>query len=123
MTRGGARPNAGRKNTWASGCRFEDTKSIRVPLAIADEVLKAAHEIDKLQSSGGDDPGPPDECLSESQLSHRLGMSESNLKSIRLAIAADLGSPDTFHQWLRQRDPQGLEWVFNEGTSLYYLGF
>jgi len=43
---GGAREGSGRKSTWASGARKEDSKLIRVPGIIADEVLKVAHHID-----------------------------------------------------------------------------
>ncbi len=46
MPRGGKRESAGRKSTWVSGCKFEDTKLIRVPTAIANKVLQAAHQID-----------------------------------------------------------------------------
>ena len=46
MPRGGKREGAGKKNTWKSGCKFEDTKVIRVPVLIADKVLEAAHKID-----------------------------------------------------------------------------
>lgn len=46
MARGGYREKAGRKSSWASGCSIEETKLIRVPVKIADEVLKAAHNID-----------------------------------------------------------------------------
>jgi hypothetical protein len=44
--RGGAREGSGRRSTWASGAKKEDSKLIRVPEYIADEVLKAAHHID-----------------------------------------------------------------------------
>lgn len=43
---GGAREGSGRKSTWASGAKKEDSKLIRVPEYIADEVLKFAHYID-----------------------------------------------------------------------------
>ena len=46
MPRGGKRKGAGKKNTWKSSCKFEDTKLIRIPKAIADKVLKSAHDID-----------------------------------------------------------------------------
>lgn len=50
MPRGGKRKGSGRKSTWRSGCKFEDTKLIRVPKAIADEVLKLAHKLDAGES-------------------------------------------------------------------------
>ena len=43
---GGKREGAGRKTTWVSGARKEDSKLVRVPEYIAAEVLKAAHYID-----------------------------------------------------------------------------
>jgi hypothetical protein len=46
MARGGHRDNSGRKSSWASGCSIENTKLIRVPIAIADKVLESAHNID-----------------------------------------------------------------------------
>ena len=46
MARGGYREKAGRKSTWVSGCTFEETKLIRVPIAISDKVLEFAHKID-----------------------------------------------------------------------------
>lgn len=46
MPRGGKRDKAGRPSTWASGCKFEDTRVIRVPAAIADRTLEVAHKLD-----------------------------------------------------------------------------
>jgi predicted RNA-binding Zn-ribbon protein involved in translation (DUF1610 family) len=46
MTRGGKRDNAGRPSSWTSGCKFQDTKLIRVPFAIADKLLEIAHQLD-----------------------------------------------------------------------------
>ena len=43
MTRGGARPGAGGKSDWKNG----KTKTIRVPEALADQVLEYAKELDK----------------------------------------------------------------------------
>jgi chromosome segregation ATPase len=43
---GGSRPGAGNKYKWKSG----ETKAIRIPIAIADEVLKAAQAIDEGKS-------------------------------------------------------------------------
>jgi hypothetical protein len=46
MARGGQRDGAGRKSTWSSGCKFEQTKLIRVPSIISDKVLEIAHKLD-----------------------------------------------------------------------------
>jgi hypothetical protein len=43
MTRGGAREGAGGKSTWNNG----KTKTIRVPEALADQVLEYAKRLDK----------------------------------------------------------------------------
>jgi hypothetical protein len=50
MARGGYREKAGRKSTWVSGCKFEQTKLIRVPIAISDRVLEIAHKLDNGES-------------------------------------------------------------------------
>lgn len=47
MARGGKRQNAGRKTSWISGCRFEDTKLIRVPKVLSDKLLEFAHRLDQ----------------------------------------------------------------------------
>lgn len=44
--KGGYREGAGRKSSWSSGCKFEDTKLIRVPTTIAEQVLEIAHKLD-----------------------------------------------------------------------------
>jgi len=46
MTHGGKRTGAGRKSTWRSGCPFTETKLIRVPIAIAEQILDIAHRLD-----------------------------------------------------------------------------
>jgi hypothetical protein len=46
MPHGGKRTGAGRKSTWRSGCPFTETKLIRVPIAIAEQILEIAHRLD-----------------------------------------------------------------------------
>lgn len=46
MARGGARPGAGSKPAWKTG----KTKTIRVPIALADAVLAFAKELDERNS-------------------------------------------------------------------------
>jgi hypothetical protein len=46
MPRGGRREKSGRKSSWVSGCKFEETKLIRVPVAVADRLLEIAHKLD-----------------------------------------------------------------------------
>ena len=72
MPRGGSRERAGRKTGWSSGCRFEDTKSIRVPKAIADRLLEIAHKIDE---------GYKFELVSKSEVSDKSALDlETNSK-------------------------------------------
>lgn len=47
MPRGGAREGAGKPSSWSSGCKYEDTKLIRVPKVIASKVLELAHKVDE----------------------------------------------------------------------------
>lgn len=47
MPRGGARKGAGKKSTWKSGCKFSETKLIRVPERLADQLLEIAHKLDE----------------------------------------------------------------------------
>ena len=44
--KGGAREGAGRKSTWASGVKFEDTMLVRVPVSFAKPILEIAHLLD-----------------------------------------------------------------------------
>jgi hypothetical protein len=46
MVRGGQRQGAGRKSTWESKTRFEDTVVVRVPRNIKDKILEIAHKLD-----------------------------------------------------------------------------
>jgi hypothetical protein len=46
MAHGGKRIGAGRKSTWQSGCPFTETKLIRVPIVIAEQILDIAHRLD-----------------------------------------------------------------------------
>lgn len=50
MNRGGYRETAGRKTSWMSGCKFKDTKLIRIPIVIADKLLRIAHRLDSNES-------------------------------------------------------------------------
>ena len=44
--RGGVRERAGRKSSWVSGCRQEETKLIRVPEKLAKQLNEIAHKLD-----------------------------------------------------------------------------
>lgn len=121
MPRGGKRKGAGRRSTWKSGCKFEDTKLIRVPEAIAEQVLQVAHQIDSGESliidtksntpsqlsfldSLSEDAVLPDLCLSGVDLGRRLGIS-----SAALTPKVKEG-PDALAQYTKKRDPNGIAW-------------
>jgi hypothetical protein len=46
MAHGGKRERSGCKSTWQSGCKSTETKLIRVPILIAEQVLEIAHRLD-----------------------------------------------------------------------------
>ncbi len=50
MPRGGKRERAGRKTTWDSGVKFEETSLIRVPNYIKNQLLEIAHKLDAGQN-------------------------------------------------------------------------
>jgi len=47
MPRGGSRPGAGKKSSWKSGCKFAETKLIRVPERLSAQLLEIAHALDE----------------------------------------------------------------------------
>jgi hypothetical protein len=51
MSRGGQRQGAGRKSSWISGVKFEETVLIRVPKQIKNELLVIAHKLDSKEIS------------------------------------------------------------------------
>ncbi len=65
--RGGARKGAGRKTTWESGCTQKDTKPIRVPKAIASELLVIAHKLDRGESLESDTKSKSDDLVQKVQ--------------------------------------------------------
>lgn len=46
MPRGGQRKGAGRPTKWKIGTTRDDTKPVRIPKRIADEVLEFAYQLD-----------------------------------------------------------------------------
>ena len=46
MVRGGKRKGAGRPTKWREGTTKDDTKTVRIPRRIIDEVLEYAYELD-----------------------------------------------------------------------------
>jgi hypothetical protein len=118
MSRGGHREKAGRKSTWKSGCRYGETKLIRVPTAIADQVLEIAHKLDSGEPIGTTSgqlslpiftPTHPSKITSETllsgtELSRRLGVSSAAFTSHHKK------GKDAFANYSRSKDPDGISW-------------
>jgi hypothetical protein len=115
MPRGGHREKAGRPSTWKSGCKFSETKLIRVPAAIADQLLEIAHKLDSdetldlvtKQLSLLDRPTEinADTRFSGVKLANRLNVSSA-------AFTPVLKQGDSvFAEYTKQRDPDGIAWV------------
>jgi hypothetical protein len=115
MPRGGHREKAGRPSTWKSGCKFSETKLIRVPAAIADQLLEIAHKLDSgetldlvtKQLSLLDRPIEinADTRFSGVKLANRLNVSSA-------AFTPVLRQGDSvFAEYTKQRDPDGIAWV------------
>jgi hypothetical protein len=115
MSRGGHREKAGRPSTWKSGCNFSGTKLIRVPIAIADQLLEIAHNLDSgetldlvtKQLNLLDRPTEinADTRFSGVKLANRLGVSSA-------AFTPVLKQGDSaFAEYTKQRDPDGIAWV------------
>jgi len=77
MTRGGKRPGAGVKPTWKNG----KTKTIRVPIAIAGQVLGLARELDEKGFI---------ECDTVSKMVNLSGVAVSQLKGKTFVFLQDL---------------------------------
>lgn len=89
MTRGGKREKAGRKSTWASGCKFGDTKLIRVPSAIASQVLDIAHQIDAGQPLINPDSKALRSNENELPITEQLSFLESHDRLVKVPLAIE----------------------------------
>lgn len=111
MPRGGKRKGAGRKSTWKSGCRFEDTQLIRVPRAIASEIMQIAHKLDAGESLDlGTKPETHtqltffSEPLSGVALANRLGVSSAAFTPVLKK------GHSAFAEYTKERDSDGIAW-------------
>lgn len=113
MSRGGKRKGAGRRSTWKSGCKFEDTKLIRVPTAIASEVMEIAHRLDSGESLDLVTKSkehtqlsllPPNEPLNGVELANRLGVSSAAFTPVLKR------GRDAFAEYTKERDPDSVSW-------------
>ena len=137
MSRGGTRPNAGRKSGWNHG----ETRTIRVPTIFAEQLLEIARRLDqgdsikfvtqskKILTQNQDETVTKStpkkdlvtkskiesvpESLSQRQLFKRLHCDSRRL-SARRDDAALLAS------WTKERDPDGVAWRYNHETGNYH---
>lgn len=144
MPRGGARKNAGRKNRWPSGCKFKDTKTIRVPKAIFSEVMKYAKKLDEesllekdtkskgvLQGAQDANTTPElfpvkrfdkslttlDSGIDKEQLGTRLKVSP---ETVRRTLGKKRNIANGFETWSRDRDPDGITWKYDSELKLFF---
>lgn len=126
MSRGGSRPNSGRKSLWKN----TPTQTIRVPAALAEQLLEIAHELDEDEISGSvpesnfenvskskssiDSDTEPEKviefvtksfAISTSALSERFGIPRNTMKRhIADMTGAELA------EYTREHDPDGFAW-------------
>jgi hypothetical protein len=135
MPRGGQREGAGRKSTWTSGCRFEDTKLIRVPTVLADRLLEIAHQLDADRLKTSNLAQNELETKSKSFLVEQLEIPVLSTKIIlitqalliqRLVVSAQQirkskGKPGdkALQSWSSSYDPDGIAWRYDSKTKKY----
>lgn len=119
MTRGGHREKAGRKSTWKSGFRYEETKLIRVPIQLAEKLLEIAHKLDSGESFGPTSEQlslPVFDYFSSTQITSSTRLSGSELAR-RLGVTSAAFTPvwkrgdEAFAQYAKAKDPDGIAWV------------
>jgi hypothetical protein len=136
MPRGGARKGAGKKTSWKSGCKFNDTKLIRVPSALALRVLEIAHwlddggEIEKVSKSMQYELPIPSNDISEivtdskeyteTTFAQEVGINRSTLKNRKKKYLDGLASEEDFYHYLRDHDPHSRNWRYCRERKRYY---
>lgn len=137
MTRGGYRSGAGRKSSWKSGCSFEETKLIRVPSVLADQLLALAHWLDNGGTVEKVTKSKPlqlelvaDAILeietnskgyTETGFAQLIGINRSTLKSRKKKYLDGLTSETDFHNYLREQDPLSRNWRYCHVSKKYYF--
>jgi hypothetical protein len=136
MSRGGRRHGSGRKSSWKSGCSFKETKLIRVPSLLADQMLEIAHWLDNggtiekvTKSNQLKLEVVPDAVLeietnskgyTETAFAQLIGINRNTLKSRKKKYLEGLTSEDDFQAYLREHDPQSRSWRYCRERKRYY---
>ncbi|HEY9873598.1 MAG TPA: hypothetical protein V6D12_09175 [Candidatus Obscuribacterales bacterium] len=98
--RGGAREKAGRKSSWVSGCRQEETKLIRVPEKLAEQLNKIAHRLDAGEIIDLDTKSIQEENESLKQavglLKQQLSQSSDEIKRLKAEKESHFGQLELF---------------------------
>lgn len=137
MSRGGARKGAGKKTSWRSGCNFEQTKLIRVPIAISNQLLEIAHWLDEggdiekvaksiqhelpLSSKSILEIETNSKAYTETDLAKEIEVNRSTLKSKKRKCLDGVISEDDFCAYLRDKDPLSRNWRYSLQDKTYYL--
>lgn len=137
MSRGGARKGAGKKTSWKSGCTFNQTKLIRVPLALASRLLDIAHWIDEggeiekvtkpiqhelsLSSEIILETETNSKAYTETDLAEEIKVNRSTLKNRKKKYLDGIISEADFHSYLREKDPLSRNWCYSLQDKKYYL--
>jgi len=133
MPRGGARQGAGKKSSWKSGCKFEQTKLIRIPAAISSQLLEIAHWLDE----GGQikkvtkskqcqlplisEIETKSSLFTQAELSIEIGVGSTTLKRRKKRFLDGLESESDFYAYLSEHDPQSRQWRYCRDTKKYYF--
>lgn len=137
MPRGGSRKGAGRKSSWKSGCKQEQTKLIRVPSILVSQLLDIAHWLDGggtiekvTKSIQGELPllsNQPIEIetnsnkYNETEFAKEFGVNRSTLKTRKKKYLDGFISEADFCAYLRDQDPLSRNWRYCNVSKKYYF--
>jgi hypothetical protein len=114
MAHGGKRIGAGRKSTWQSGCPFTETKLIRVPIVIAEQILDIAHRLDAGETIDFDAPSEhPSTDLVTNSLETAVAASAPTVSVNSVSSDIELSN----YGWIQPPDAK-KEHCFLKGKSL-----
>jgi hypothetical protein len=136
MPRGGIRQGAGRKSSWKSGCKQEQTKLIRVPSILASQLLDLAHWLDsggtiekvtksiqgelQITSNNNFKTVTNSNIYNETDFAKEIGVNRSTLKNRKKKYLDGFISEDDFYNYLREQDPQSRNWRYCRERKRYY---